>query len=174
MRRSGPRSATRASRTGHRRCRLREIESVTQDPNDARAAIVTLDEPSFDPNGVEYYFDVNEVDTPDGHDSGWIRTTAYTDVNLAANTQYCYRVKARDMSASLNETVWSDWVCGTTDAGADVNAPTAEPGAVGPERPAEGVLRLRYRQLDYWVEMAAVAATDDSGGAVQYFFECSR
>ncbi len=148
-----------------------EIESVAPDPNDPRALIVTLDEPSFDPNGVEYYFDVNEVDTPDGHDSGWIRTTVYTDVNLAATTQYCYRVKARDMSASLNETVWSDWVCGTTGAGADANAPLPNPAQWDPNG-----LPKEYFGFDigqYLVEMAAVVATDDSGGVVEYSFECS-
>jgi hypothetical protein len=147
------------------------IGSVTPAPNNPRALVVALVEPSFDLNGVEYYFDVNEVDSPSGHDSGWIRTTTYTDVNLAPNTQYCYRVRARDMSASQNMTAWSDWVCGVTGAGADITAPTPNPAQWDPNGlPAE--YWGGSNSLDYWVEMAVLPATDDSGGVIQYYFEC--
>jgi hypothetical protein len=65
-----------------------------------------------DANVVEYYF-ANVTDPC--HDSGWQDDTTYIDPNLAENTEYCYRVKARDKSANQNETDWSTTSpCATT------------------------------------------------------------
>jgi hypothetical protein len=93
-------------------------------------------------------------------------------VNLAPATRYGYRVKARDLSASLNETDWSPWKYATTGAGTDTIAPTPNPAQFDPNG-----LPREYSggggDLDYFVEMMAVTATDDSGGAVQYKFVCS-
>jgi hypothetical protein len=145
------------------------IRSV--DPNSTTTLIITIAEPSSDENGVEYYFDVNEVSTPDGHDSGWIRTPVYMDIDLEPNTTYCYRVRARDLSSAQNTTPWSDWKCGTTQVPPDLTPPTPNPMAFDPNGlPAEYYGGAGWD--DYWVEMAAVPATDDSGGPVQYYFEC--
>jgi len=57
-----------------------------------------------DPYGVEYYFDCL---TPGGHDSAWQDNPAYQDTGLNPNTQYIYRVQARDKSSNQNETGWS-------------------------------------------------------------------
>jgi hypothetical protein len=111
------------------------------------------------------------VNSPGGHDSGWIRTPTYTDVNLASETQYCYRVMARDMSTSQNQTAWSDWMCGITQPGVDITPPTPNPAQFDPNglpREYDGYADPG----DKWVEMAAVVAVDDSGGPVQYYFWC--
>jgi len=57
-----------------------------------------------DPSGVEYYFDET---TGNGHDSGWQDSSTYIDSGLSANTQYCYKVRARDNSTNQNKTGWS-------------------------------------------------------------------
>lgn len=59
-----------------------------------------------DENGVEYYFDEMTAN-PGGDDSGWQDSSGYTDSGLDPNTDYEYRVKARDKSPSQNETGWS-------------------------------------------------------------------
>jgi hypothetical protein len=149
------------------------IGSITLDPNNPRWLVVPVAEPASDASGVQYFFDVDDVNTPGGHDSGWIDTSTYTDPNLAANTQYCYRVKARDLSASLNETGWSPWRCGTTGSGPDIIAPTPNPAQWDPNglpREYDGFGGVN----DFWVEMAAVAATDETAGTVQYYFECDE
>ncbi|MBN1916272.1 MAG: hypothetical protein JW889_00055 [Verrucomicrobia bacterium] len=65
-----------------------------------------------DPSGVEYYF---ECTAGGGHSSGWQDSTTYQDTGLNPNTQYTYRVKARDKSANQNETSWSSTQSATTD-----------------------------------------------------------
>jgi chitodextrinase len=65
-----------------------------------------------DASGVEYYF---ECTAGAGHDSGWQDSPTYTDTGLQSETQYSYRVKARDKSANQNETAWSSVMSATTD-----------------------------------------------------------
>lgn len=132
--------------------------------------ITLVSEESFDENGVQYFFDSN---TPGAHDSGWIDTNTYTDVNLSPGTTYCYRVRARDMSANQNETPYSSWSCFTTSVAADSTAPTPNPMEFDPNGlPREFEIPNADPEFDYWVEMMAVTAVDDSGGAVEYYFEC--
>jgi hypothetical protein len=64
-----------------------------------------------DPSGVQYYFDET---TGGGNDSGWQPGESYSDTGLSTSTQYCYQVKARDLSPNLNETAWSTTECATT------------------------------------------------------------
>jgi len=147
------------------------IVSVVPDPNNPRWLVVTAQE-AFDSSGVQYYFDVDDTNTPGGHDSGWINSRFYTDPNLERNTQYCYRVKARDTSAWYNETGWSDWTCGTTGSGPDIIAPTPNPAQFDPNglpREYDGMGGAN----DFWVEMAAVVATDETS-TVEYYFECDE
>jgi hypothetical protein len=66
-----------------------------------------------DISGVEYYF---ECILGSGHDSGWQNSLFYEDVGLDTNTQYTYRVKARDRSVNHNETAYSPEGSATTDA----------------------------------------------------------
>ncbi len=67
-----------------------------------------------DASGVEYLFDCT---TAGGHDSVWQSGTTYTDTGLQPNTQYCYRVQARDKSPNQNATGWSTTQCATTQSG---------------------------------------------------------
>ena len=57
-----------------------------------------------DLSGVEYYF---ENTLGGGHDSGWQDSPVYEDTGLTPDTQYSYRVKARDKSSNQNETAYS-------------------------------------------------------------------
>ena len=66
-----------------------------------------------DESGVEYFF--TNLTFPDGsHDSGWQSSPTYQDLNLEPETEYTYTVRARDLSANLNETVESPEESATT------------------------------------------------------------
>ena len=137
---------------------------------------------SYDDNGVEYYF---ESTSAGGHDSGWQSDPNYIDIDLDPNTEYSYRVKARDRSDFLNETDWSEVAVVRTLAAVDQNAPTPNPmtwdATVDPngidgtplevEVDVDGDGRIDFNE--YFVQMTATTAIDDSGGAVEYFFECT-
>jgi hypothetical protein len=71
-----------------------------------------------DASGVEYYFDCT---AGGGNDSGWQDSTTYEDTALSPETQYTYRVKARDKSGNQNETGYSTSKSATTDAEAESN-----------------------------------------------------
>ena len=79
----------------------------------AATAISMTATAATDPSGVEYYFDETSGN-PGGTDSGWQDSATYTDDGLSADTQYCYRVQARDKSAGQNATGWSSTNCATT------------------------------------------------------------
>jgi YD repeat-containing protein len=66
-----------------------------------------------DPSGVEYSFEETSGN-PGGTSSGWQDSATYSDDGLSTDTQYCYRVKARDKSGNQNETGWSSTTCATT------------------------------------------------------------
>lgn len=59
---------------------------------------------AIDSSGVQYYF--ANVTSP-RHDSGWRTGPHYRDEGLEPDTEYIYRVKARDQSAGRHETAWS-------------------------------------------------------------------
>src|SRR5690606_34266594 len=62
---------------------------------------------------VEYFFE-NIADP--ARNSGWQPEAEWTDTALFAETEYAYRVKARDKSPNRNETGWSPVVHVTTPA----------------------------------------------------------
>ena len=69
---------------------------------------------AVDPSGVQYYFE--EVsDNPGGSDSNWQDSRYYTNTDLLPDTQYRYRVKARDKSFNQNQTEFSSTESVTTD-----------------------------------------------------------
>jgi hypothetical protein len=132
---------------------------------------------AYDYSGVEYYF---ESTRGNGHDSGWQDEPNFTDVNLAPDAEYGYRVKARDNSSSQNETGWSASVFVRTLIPPDVDPPTPNPMQWDPTvdpNGFDGTPREVYGgggTFDYLAEMTAVVATDAGGGAVEYYFECSE
>jgi hypothetical protein len=71
-----------------------------------------------DTSGVEYYFDCT---AGGGNDSGWQDSTTYEDTGLSPETQYTYKVRARDKSTNQNATGWSTEKSATTETGADPN-----------------------------------------------------
>jgi len=122
---------------------------------------------AYDENGAEYYFDSND---PDVNDSGWQDEPNYIVTGLDPNTEYCFRVRARDESANQNQTVWSPWVCVETPVPIETIPPTPNPMAFDPNSmPSE--FWGGGGAFDYYAEMTAVVATDESGG-VEYWFEC--
>jgi hypothetical protein len=66
-----------------------------------------------DPSGVQYFFD-ETTGGPGATDSGWQTSASYSDTGLDADTQYTYRVQARDMSINQNATAWSTSESATT------------------------------------------------------------
>ena len=109
-----------------------------------------------DASGVEYYF---ECTSGGGNNSVWQDSTSYEDTGLTQSTQYCYRVKARDKSANLNETAYSSAACATTDA--DTSPPAPDPSTWSQVPMATGSTSIT---------MTATTATDPAGG-VEYYFD---
>ena len=107
---------------------------------------------------VEYYF---ECTAGDGNDSGWQDGTTYENTGLDPNTQYTYRVSARDKSSNLNQTGYSTAKSATTDA-VDTTPPTPDPMTWATEPYATGTSSI---------SMTATTATDASG--VEYYFDCT-
>ena len=75
----------------------------TADDQDSISMTATT---ATDPSGVQYYFDETSLN-PGGSDSIWQASPSYNDDVLSQDTQYCYRVQARDKSANQNATAWS-------------------------------------------------------------------
>jgi hypothetical protein len=149
------------------------LESIEADVNSITMAATT----AFDDSGVEYYFDSVTIG---GHDSGWLDEPNYTDPNLTPDTLYCYRVMARDLSPRRNETDWSEIIYISTLPPEDVNAPTPNPmqwdttvDANGFDGRPHEIQRGTSSTTSFYAEMTAVVATDDSGGTVWYYFECT-
>jgi hypothetical protein len=132
---------------------------------------------AYDYSGVEYYF---ESTRGNGHDSGWQDEPNYTDVGLDPNTQYGYRVKARDTSSGQNDTAWSESVQIRTPVPPDIDPPTPDPMEWDPTVDAngfDGTPREVYGgggTFDYSAVMTAVVAVDAGGGAVEYYFDCDE
>jgi len=147
---------------------------LTIDSN-SPTSVVMVATIAYDESGVEYYF---ESTSGGGHNSGWLDEPNYVDVGLNPDTEYCYRVRARDKSTNRNTTDWSDPICITTLVAPETIPPTPNPMEWDPVADANGVdgtPREVYGgggSFDYWVEMRAVAAQDASG-FVEYFFECT-
>ncbi len=131
----------------------------------------------FDESGVEYFF---ENTTVPGHNSGWQDDPNYTDPNLTPDTEYSYRVRARDRSPRANETRWSQEVTARTLPAPDTVPPTPNPMEWDPTvdpngfdgRPREILVDPNDPTFGWGATMTAVIAVDAGGGPVEYFFEC--
>jgi hypothetical protein len=114
-----------------------------------------------DPSGVQYYF---ECTSHPAYSSGWQASPEYTVTGLTTQGLYSFVVRARDTSPNYNTTLDSLLVT------VDLKPPTPNPmqWATG------GEPRKVYHgggAFDYWAEMKAAEATDESG--VEYRFVCS-
>ena len=69
-----------------------------------------------DVSDVEYYFTCT---SGGGNDSGWQDNPAYVDMRLSPDTQYTYRVQARDKSPNQNATALSNSLSATTAPASD-------------------------------------------------------
>ncbi len=155
------------------------IETIVADSMTSVTMTATT---AYDESDVEYYF---ENTAGDGHDSGWQDDPNYTDPNLDPDSVYSYRVKARDRSSNRNETDWSGTVSVRTLVPVDLTAPTPNPMEWDPTVDPNGFDGTpREIGVDYdgdgyigtfeiAATMIATVATDDSGGIVEYFFECT-
>jgi len=158
------------------------INIVSNSPN--TITMTTIE--SYDASGVEYYF---ENLTIEDHNSGWQESRTYTDVNLAANTSYCYRVRARDMTTRIpddgtgipgNKTIWSDIKCLTTQTEPDVNAPTPDPMQWDETIDANGFdgtphqINIGGGTFDWYVVMRADPNTVDDQYDVEFYFDCDE
>jgi hypothetical protein len=120
-----------------------------------------------DGTSVEYYFD-ETTGNPGGSDSGWRPSPDYTDDGLTKQTQYCYRVKARNTGNS-RETAWSDTRCATTPCDDSIPPYFPYPPGYWEYEPCE--CKHGSSEMTWYAEMTAGEAQDDSG-YVEYFFEC--
>jgi len=144
------------------------IPNWQMEPNVISISEISMEAaPVFDDSDVEYYFGALTVG---GHDSGWQDDPNYTDIGLTSDTEYCYRVKARDKSPNQNESGWSSRACATTLPPIETMPPTPDPMQFDENGlPTEIDSGGGFDQ--YYVTMTAVEATDESGG-VEYYFLC--
>ncbi|MFC1636663.1 right-handed parallel beta-helix repeat-containing protein, partial [Planctomycetota bacterium] len=140
-------------------------------------AVTMVSTTAYDDSGVEYYF---ENTVGNGNDSGWVTDPNYTDVGLDPNTEYGYRVRARDNSAAQNTTPWSDTVLVTTPGLADTIPPVPNPMEWDPTVDPNGfdgtpreIVIDPNALFGYGATMLATVAVDAGGGPVEYFFECT-
>jgi hypothetical protein len=125
-------------------------------------AMIATTATTTDWSGVEYYFE--DFEHPQSN-SGWLsfapgQQPMWENTGLTSNTEYWYRVKARN-KLNLLETGWSQVASATTPT-EDTTKPTPDPMTWETEP---------YATSPTSILMVAHTATDDSG--VQYFFECT-
>jgi len=156
------------------------IRTINADSPTSISMIATI---AYDYSDVEYSF---ENTLGNGNDSGWQDEPNYTDVGLDPNTEYGYRVQARDKSASQNLTDWSETVLLITPVSlvppvpADIDPPQPDPMEWDPTQDPNGIDGTPHEVYgggplfnDYYAEMTAVVAVDAGGGPVEYYFECT-
>jgi hypothetical protein len=151
-----------------------EPRILTMDANSPTSITMTATT-AYDESGVEYFFQ-NTVG--DANDSGWISDPNYTVTGLDPNTEYGYRVRARDLIGNVTE--WSDTEFATTPVPADTDPPLPDPMEWDPTVDANGfdgtprqiLVDVNDTTWGYGATMTAVVAVDASGGPVEYYFEC--
>ncbi len=152
-----------------------------QPPTATASDTIEMEAIAADESGVQYLF---EETTGTGSSSGWTNNPAWQDTGLDPNTQYCYRVTARDNSPNHNETGYIGPLCATTPPPGvepDANAPAPPPTIlISPDvntvaDPCDNTLSGQYwLGLNGWHKVVAdvTGITDDSGGDVEIRFIC--
>lgn len=121
------------------------------------AATATDDNPP-----IEYYF---ECTTDSDANSGWQTNSTYVAQGLESDTQYTFRVKARDDSANQNETAFSSTASATTYP-PDLTPPTPNPMQWDANGEPNAISSTK-------IMMTAATATDALTPPVEYYFECT-
>jgi len=133
--------------------------------------------------GVKYYFDCYSHPQFSGD---WQDSTVYEVSGLDANTEYTFRVKARDESQNQNETDWSGLASVLISDGNEPNepngvpqTPTPDPSQWDPVEDANGFTGHPRQTVDgpgpfdYGFTMRAQEPNQTIEGGVEYFFECT-
>ena len=107
---------------------------------------------------VYYYF---ECTTDGDANSNWQISSTYVAQGLNPETEYTFRVKARDNAPSRNETGWSD-PCSATTPILDLDPPEPDPMTWSQQPTAYGTS----------IDMR-VAQAPDASLPVEYYFECT-
>jgi len=126
---------------------------------------------AYDESGVVYYFE-ELSGNPGATDSGWQSSPIYTDDGLTANTEYRYRVKARDNSVNQNETNWSSELIVTTEEGGGGGGDTTAPEPA-PEIQSTSQYQTGGDSGDWHHQIVAAAVSTDDSGFVEYRFVCT-
>ncbi len=126
---------------------------------------------------VYYYF---ECTTDGDANSGWQTDPNYTATGLSPETQYTFRVKARDNTAAHYETQYSVSAFAITpEEGVEPNEPNEPTGDITPPTYTPTAYGLWvtppnvYEEYPYYYHnMVAVTATDAESPPVTYYFDC--
>jgi len=114
---------------------------------------------AYDDSGVEYQF---ECTSHPAHSSEWQDSPVY-EANSLPKGIYTFVARARDKSPNQNPTAHSVPVT------IDLQPPTPDPMRWAEDGEPKEV--DHGGDFNYWAEMTAAEATDESGG-VEYFFVC--
>ncbi len=139
--------------------------AVNGEPEAASPTSITMTAATATDNNppVEYYF---ECTTDSDANSTWQTNTTYVAQGLDPDTEYTFRVKARDNSSNQNETGYSDPASATTYP-PDLTAPEPDPM----EWSAGGQPSTVNSSS---ITMTAETATDAVSPPVEYYFECTN
>jgi len=124
----------------------------------SRTIIMTATTATDDSEPVEYYFECTNYGDAN---SNWQTSPTYEATGLNPDTEYTFRLKARDSSDIQNETAWSTEQSATTEP-PDTTPPSPDPMTWASLPTATGSTTIT---------MTATAATDDTL-PVEYYFEC--
>ncbi len=128
-----------------------EMEASATDPED---------------NGVVYEFWNITLD----YYSEWLSSPTWTDTGLDPNTEYCYRVRARDESANHNTTEWLDPNCATTpEEGGEPPGPPPAPNILDYNQRAEPLGGDKY---DWYHWLMVSRSAEDATGVDEFRFVC--
>jgi len=134
------------------------------EPNATGPTSITMTASEANDNNppVQYYF---ECTTNNDANSNWRTNPTYVAQGLVPDTEYTFKVKARDSSTNQNQTAFSDPASAITDP-PDLIPPDPDPmeWAAGGQPSAVSSTSIT---------MTAETATDDGTPPVEYYFGCT-